>query len=113
MKKWFPGKAETAESRVAKFGELIEFAKKRVNDSDDLPWETKDANALKNSILKAWEPLSLDVNQWMDVILTVADHFITTPANAKGKQGLANFPALARWFTAMRQDQLVAAKQRA
>jgi len=113
LKQWFPGKAETADSRAAKFAELMEFAKKRINEPEELPWGTQDANVLKNSILKAWEPLTLDARKWMDVLLTVADHFIKTPANAKGKQGLSNFPALARWFTVMRHEQLVAAKNRA
>ena len=113
LKKWFPGKAETSESRIARFAELMEFAKKRINEPEELPWGTQDANVLKNSILKAWEPLSLDVNMWMDVLLSVADIYFTAPDKAKGKQGLATFPALARWFTVMRHDQLVAAKQRA
>lgn len=112
MKKWFPGKAETSASRIAKFAALMKYADKLIGEPEELPWGTKDANVLKNSILNAWDPLSLE-EDWMEAMLCVAEWYLKAPEKAESKKGLADFPPLARWFTVMRHDQLFAAKQRA
>lgn len=112
LKCWFPGKAETADSRANKLVALIQFAKMVAEKSDELHWDAPDGDWLKSSMLSTWSPLALANDASISMPVRIVKHIFTTPAQAKSDVALGWFPLLARWLTVMRQDQLTKAKQR-
>jgi hypothetical protein len=113
LKYWFPGKAETVETRKLKFYDLVAYAAKAAEEADELPWRSKDGNKLKSSILSAWAPLGAPDEKPIELALVMAEVFLKKFGEIELKKNMVSVsPLLARWLTVMRQDQLALAKNR-
>lgn len=107
----FPAKSETEESRAKKLVALIEFAKKRVEECDELGWRAKDGNRLKACLRHAWDPLGMpeEDGKFVDA---AAEIWLAMPSTIK-LSNVGASPVLARWLALLRMEQNAEAKSRA
>jgi len=107
----FPAKSETEETRSKKLLALLEFAKARVSQCDQLTWLAKDGNRLKACLHHAWEPLGIppDDGKFVEV---AAKAWLELPKNVV-VSNLGASPVLARWLAVVRLEQTAEAKNRA
>ena len=106
----FPGKGETVESRSKKLLALLDFAKRRVAECDELNW-TKDGNRLKACLHREWEPLGVPADD-AKIIEVAAKAWLDLPKMVE-VSNLGASPVLARWLAVSRMEQTAEAKSRA
>lgn len=105
----FPGKGETTESRLKKLRSLLDFAKRRIPECDQVSL-TALANRLKPYLEHAWAPLGApheDAN-W---IYVAAHLWLDMPQHVE-VSNLGASPVLARWLAVTRMEQAAEAKIR-
>ena len=105
----FPAKSETEETRSQKLLALLEFAKKRVSQCDELNW-AQDGNRLKACLQNAWEPLGFPSDD-AKFVEFAAKVWMALPKNVL-VSNLGASPVLARWLTVLRIEQAAEAKSR-
>lgn len=107
----FPAKSETEESRAKKLVLLLEYAKKRISECDELSWRAKDGNRLKACLRHAWDPLGMPAEdeKFVDV---AAQAWLDYSASTK-LSNVGASPVLARWLAFMRMEQVAESKSRA
>ncbi len=105
----FPGKGETVDTRSKKLLALLDFAKLRVGECDELNW-TKDGNRLKACLHYAWEPLGVPADD-AKIIETAAKAWLDLPKMVE-VSNLGASPVLARWLAVLRMEQAAEAKSR-
>jgi len=106
----FPAKGETEETRSKKLLALLEFARARVGQCDDLNWLAKDGNRLKACLHHAWEPLGIPREDGK-FVEAAAKAWLELPKNVV-VFNLGASPVLARWLAVLRMEQAAEAKSR-
>jgi hypothetical protein len=105
----FAGKGETVDTRARKLLSLLDFAKRRIGECDELNW-TKDGNRLKACLHHAWEPLGVPADD-AKFIEAAAKAWLDLPGMVE-ISNLGASPVLARWLAVLRMEQAAQAKSR-
>ena len=108
----FHGKAETDDTRQAKFVKLLTHAKELIETGDSLPFGTHDADPVNAALLHAWEPLGVWEKKSFAHAVAQAKTLIEKPDSTSLASVVPFYPCVARWLAVMRQDQLSQAKKR-
>jgi hypothetical protein len=106
----FPAKSETEETRCKKLITLLEFAKRKVDHSNNFDWRDLHAERLTASLRDAWSPLDMSSEE-VNSIQLAADVWLLRPGTVK-VANLGAFAVLARWLAVMRMQQMSEAKSR-